>query len=296
MVRRYIRIIGLSLVAILLLTFGSIYLYQMNKRGGFETMPDRTPLPALRAMHEKNILSPEGDAFSFAVLGDMRWDSAPRIAILRNAQKKAPLFMVNLGDVVTFGRKNEWKTYIEELSVNWNRTIPYFHIPGSHSINFRLDGVYPAFYRHYFGKTYYFVDVQNWRFIFLDTSKTYLPQSQRSWLSNRLEECTRDGKRAVIFTHCPPRAAEQGITHALTQGSTNALAQIIAGHDVAAIFAAHIHKTFNYVWNSIPVHIAALNDTTWMDNQPAEYLNVSVSKGQIKVKPIKIFKISKRRY
>jgi len=181
------------------------------------------------------------------------------------------------------------------LSSHWNPGIPYFHLPGSHSINFRLNGIYPVFFEHYFGSTYYFIDVQNWRFIFLDTSKTYLPLTQRRWLRYRLKECKQEGKRAVIFTHCPPMAAEQGIAHSLTQGSTDALARIVSDYDVAAIFAAHIHKTFNYVWNEIPVHVVALNDATWTDNQPAEYLNVSVSKGQIEVKSVKIFKTSKRR-
>ena len=74
-------------------------------------------------------------------------------------------------------------------------------------------------------------------------------------------------------------AAEQGIAHSLTQGSTDALARIISDYDVTANFAAHIHKTFNYVWNGIPVYIISFNDATWTDNQPAEYLNASVSKG-----------------
>lgn len=294
--RRYIRIIGISFCVLIPLFLSVVYLYQMNKRGGFESIPDNTPLPSLRVTKEKHILHPHGDFFSFAVLGDMRWTSEPRITVLKDAQKHKPLFMVNLGDVVEFGRKAEWEQYIEELRINWNIEIPYFHVPGSHSINPRITGIYPAFYEHYFGKTSYSIDVGNWRFIFVDTSKTYLPYNQARWLSAMLNECKLEGKRAIIFTHCPPMSLEHGITHSMTKGSTERLAKTISGHDVAAIFAAHIHKTLNYLWNGIPVYITSLNDSTWTDNQSAEYLNVSVSNRQIEVKSVKIFKRLKRRF
>lgn len=286
----YIKIIGATLVALFLLCFAGIYLYQMNKRGGFESIPDNTPVPSLRITKESNILQPIGSSFSFAVLGDMRWTSEPRIAVLTDAQKRGPLFTANLGDPVEFAGKKEWQRYIVELSTYWNPAMPYFHIPGGHSLNFRINGIYPAFFEHYFGRTYYFLDANNWRFIFLDTSKTYLPLSQRRWLSHLLAECKREEKRAVIFTHCPPRAAEQGVAHALTKGSTNALAQIISDHDVAAIFAGHIHETFSYLWKGIPVYVTSLNEATWTDNNFAEYLYVILRDKKLTVETISLSK------
>ena len=155
----------------------------MNKRGGFEAIPATTPLPSLGIERERNILHAQGNSFAFAVLGDMRWSSLPRIALLENAEDTRPLFMVNLGDSVEFGRRNEWGKYIAELAPYWDRDIPYYHTPGGHSINFRINGVYPAFFEHYFGKTDYFVDVSNWRFVFLNTSTTFLADTQTRWLS-----------------------------------------------------------------------------------------------------------------
>ena len=100
-------VIGSSVAIVLVMTIGSIYIYQMNKRGGFESVPDNTPLSSLRITKKSNALHYAGNVFSFAVLGDMRWTSEPRIAILKDAEKHNPLFMANLGDVVEFGKKQE---------------------------------------------------------------------------------------------------------------------------------------------------------------------------------------------
>ncbi len=107
-----------------------------------------------------------------------------------------------------------------------------------------------------------------------------------------LEESDKAGKRAVIFTHCPPHLAEQGITHSLTKGSTEKLARIISGHDVAVIFAAHIHKTFNYKWKGIPVFIASLDSDTWV-TKPAEYYFVAANERNISVRKVEVYKNQK---
>lgn len=256
-------------------------------------MPANTPLPSLRITQGKNILQTQSDSFSFAVLGDMRWTSEPRITILKDAQRHKPLFMVNLGDPVEFGNKDEWARYMNELAGNWNRITPYFHIPGGHSINVRLNGVYPAFYECFFGRTYYAVDAGDWRFTFLDTSKTYIPDSQMKWLLHILNDSRKRGKRNVIFSHCPPKSAEHGVTHSLTAGSTKNLARIVSGHNVAAIFAGHIHKSLNYTWQGIPVHITSLHGSTWTNEQPANYLKVSIAGRQMKVETVILFRNSK---
>jgi hypothetical protein len=57
---------------------------QMYANGGFESLPDHSPLEDLTVDQDKMSINAGKDAFSFAVLGDMRWDSSPRIAILRD--------------------------------------------------------------------------------------------------------------------------------------------------------------------------------------------------------------------
>ena len=276
--------------AVLLLSYGK----QMYARGGFESLPDHSPLEGLRVDQDKMSINTGKDSFAFAVLGDMRWASSPRIAILRDAQEKSPLFMVNLGDVVFKARKDEWAYYIKELEQNWNRTTPYFHIPGWHSVNVRIDGRYPAFFGRYFGRTYYSVDIPRFSFIFLDTSSLTLPAEQGEWLSQRLAESSKKGKKAIIFTHCPPKSVEQGIDHSLTADATRRIAGIISGHDVAAIFSGHIHKTLSYTWEGIPVYITSLNNTSWHGLEPAEYLFVSISGEKITVQTIAVHRKAER--
>lgn len=283
---KYIKLTGITFALSLSAALATTYLYQMHKRGGFETIPDDARIVPPRVVRESNFLGAQGKSFSFAVLGDMRWSSPPRIAVLKDAQHGKPLFMVNLGDPVEFGSKPEWEKYIGELLLHWDGRIPYYHTPGGHSINFRINGIYPAFFGHYFGETDYYVDVNDWRFIFLDTSMTYLSRPKAQWLYGIMERCKKDGRTAVIFTHCPPYSADGGVTHALMKGSTDRLAEVLAGRNVAAIFAGHIHTTFSYKWNGIPVYVTSLNAATWTDDHPAEYLHVTVADERLDVRPV----------
>jgi hypothetical protein len=271
MIRKTCYILVLAVAALILWK----YVSQMILRGGFDLIPADTPLPAIRVVKKEVMWRSTPGKFSFAVLGDMRWDSAPRIATLEHAQSKRPLFMVNLADVVEYSRKDEWERYISELRTNWNRDIPYYHVPGSHSLNVRLGGVYPAFFRHYFGKTFYSVDIASWRFIFLDTSYGFVPKKQRRWLSARLEDARRRSMRSVLFMHFPPRVESKGITHAMKVGGTNRFADVINGFDIAAIFSAHMHDVVEYTWNGIPVFITSFNASTWK-TKPAAFRLVTI--------------------
>jgi 3',5'-cyclic AMP phosphodiesterase CpdA len=263
-----------------LIGLGGNYLNAMQTRGGFDAIIRDSPAPELRVAEERILLEPSEGSFSFAVLGDMRWESPPRIAVLKDAQQRKPLFMTNLGDAVAKSRGAEWEKYLDELAANWDRSIPYFHIPGGHSRNYRFDGVYPAFFQHYFGRTNYYVDVKGWRFCFLDTSSGNIPNDQESWLKERLREAERDRRKVVLFMHHPPRLEAQGIKHALSGADTQKLAQIIKGGEIAAIFCGHIHSTFKYTWDGIPVYVTSLDGSSWKE-QPAEYLHVVVQENQL---------------
>ncbi|EGJ50945.1 metallophosphoesterase family protein [Desulfocurvibacter africanus] len=256
--------------------------YQLLRRGGFDDLPPDNQLPALRVT-ESGLRLHSAGSFTFAVLGDMRWDSSPRIATLEAAQEHAPLFMVNLGDVVEFARADEWQKYIQELTAHWRQDIRYFHIPGGHSLNVRLSGVRPHFYDHYFGKTYYYVDTDSsWRFIFLDASLPFIGLGQHLWLRNTLKDAQEKGMKIVMFMHHPPRDEQRGAKKALLGASTWLLAKSLEGYRIQAIFAAHIHKTFDFNWNGIPVYITSLNPSTWK-GMPTYYRLVHVEGDSLKV-------------
>jgi len=179
-----------------LIAIGSGYLYIMLSKGIFQAVAGDWQAAELKVNEERVLLNGPQGSFSFAVLGDMRWESPPQIAILRDAQQRKPLFMVNVGDVVNSSRKVEWEKYLGELAVNWDRDIPYFHIPGRHSLDFRITGTYPASFQNLFGRTYYCVDVNEWRFIFLDTSKGSIPEQQFEWVAKRLDKAAK-GQRKI---------------------------------------------------------------------------------------------------
>lgn len=275
---RKLKILVTGLFLLTLLSYGiAMYIF-----GGFDRLPANTPLPALKNMAENSRFSSDGD-FSFAVLGDMRWESKPRIAALMHAQKSEPLFMVNLADVTEYSGAAEWEKYISELQKYWDNKTPYFHIPGGHSVNVRLDGVYPAFFQHYFGKSYYRVDVNEWTFLFLDTFLGFIPGKEMSWLKKQLDATV--GRRIVIFMHHPPYDEAAGVTHSLLKRATETFHETISRHDVAAIFSAHIHKTFDYTWRGIPVFVTSLRESTGV-KYPVSYRSVMASGNVIHVETV----------
>ncbi|MGD9809318.1 MAG: metallophosphoesterase [Deferribacterales bacterium] len=235
------------------------YITAMAMLGGFDSIHGSSPLPQLIISDRKLHMDTSQDNFTFAVLGDMRWESPPRIAALEYAQSLKPDFMVNLADVTKYGRADEWKKYISELEQYWDQQLPYYHIPGGHSVNARINGLKPAFYKHYFGKTYFRLDAGEYTLLFLDTFLGFFPADELRWLRKQLTE-TRD-RKILLFMHHPPYDKKQGITHALWRNSTDELSELIKEHDVKAIFAAHIHKTFEYEWSGIPVYITSLSET-----------------------------------
>lgn len=260
-----------------LLALLSVYGWLMVLTGGLERIPSATPVPELRVTERNQRLLATGEDFSFAVLGDMRWSSPPRIAALDRAQARSPLFMVNLGDVVEYSRKTEWRQYIGELNHHWDRRIPYFHLPGNHSLNLRLDGIRPALFSHYFGAVNFRRETGLWSFIFLDSSGGYLSGGQLEWLRGALATAARRRQRTIIFMHHPP--------FTLLSSSAQRLAATVADHNVAAIFSAHIHTLRKDDWQGIPVYITALHQETWR-GQPAQsgwYNLVTISGRQLTV-------------
>jgi 3',5'-cyclic AMP phosphodiesterase CpdA len=239
--------------------------------------PTTTPLPQLRILNERVEVKAPGDKFTFVQMTDLHQQGEPLLNILKEAQKNHPLFMTNTGDMIKVGKANLWLDYIGDLQKALNKDLPFFHTPGNHDTKRNYFPRDLEFYKNYFGRPYYYVDVNNWRLIFLDSDSTELPSEQIKWLKGVLEDSKKNSKRLILFTHCPPFVdgfVRKYKYHTLKQGSTEELAQTIKGYDVAAIFAGHIHNTFNYKWNNIPVYVTCYCN---------DYYLVTVDKDSLKV-------------
>ncbi|HUT22799.1 MAG TPA: metallophosphoesterase [Sumerlaeia bacterium] len=253
-------------------------------------VPAGTPLPDLRIRDDAIGLDSSGEAFSFAVLGDNCMCEAPRLAVMEDAQAREILFLCNMGDVVRFANPAHWKRYMRELQSHLKPNLPYFHTPGNHDVDHQVFGKQYKFYEHYLGRTWYAVDAGEWRLVFLDTGKLGLSQIQRNWLGEKLGEAKQQGKRVILLTHTPPRSTDGGpVDHTMGSESSRALAEIISGYDVAAIFAGHIHKVFTYEWHGIPVYVSSLSKQTWKPD-PAEYYQVWVEGKELEVKTIQVMR------
>lgn len=255
------------------------YLGGMFMLGGFDKQPEEKVLPSIK-IESRQIRLDNSDSFTFAVMGDMRWDDKPKQTVLHYSQSLNPDFMVNLADVTEYSRASEWERYINMLKSEWDVSIPYYHIPGGHSVNIRADGIRPAFYEHYFGKTYYTVKKGDWSLFFLDTYLGFIPGDEFEWLRRNLEQVKND--KIIIFMHHPPYDEQKGVTHALWKNETKRLYSLLKHYDVKGIFAAHIHSVFEYDWHGIPVYITSLQEDTG-SRKPAVMRYVSIDNENIRV-------------
>ena len=273
--RRHLWIAWVSFFCVVMASGVSLEYWRTRLR-----IPESTPLPHLQVLEDLTVLNAPGENFSFAVMGDMPFDTDARRAVLKDAQSFAPLFLCNTGDVTRYAKPKDWRHYMNFLKDHLKPGMPYFHCPGNHDVDHNVFGKQPGFFKHYFGRMRRVVDVgADWRLIFLDTSLTNLPAEERKWLSARLDEGTESGKRIILLTHFSPRLIEMHPVfhdkdekdHALKAESTQALAEMIQGHDVAIVFGGHFNRTLQYEWMDIPVYATGMNEDTWVTESTAYY-------------------------
>ena len=152
-----------------------------------------------------------GDEFSFVVIGHVRANKNQSIneafSIAMTAIESIdPDFIVFTGDV-TWG---DWNNALERVLDEWRMfteflerfRIPYFLVPGNHEITNRRSA---KRYQEYFGPTNGFLQINRFRFVFLDTTAfgtadTYgLPIEQIPLLTGETEV----GEDTFVFMHHP---------------------------------------------------------------------------------------------
>jgi 3',5'-cyclic-AMP phosphodiesterase len=161
------------------------------------------------------------------------------------AQKQRPDIVVITGDLVDFGRADEYAHLADLLQP---LTMPVYLLPGNHDDRDTLRVSFPGHeYLHQMGEfIQYAVDAGPLRLLALDSvisgqSGGELCARRLAWLDDRL--CQAPGTPTVILMHHPPFATGIGHMDKIGLANPHDLAQIVRRHpQVERILCGHLHR------------------------------------------------------
>jgi 3',5'-cyclic AMP phosphodiesterase CpdA len=189
--------------------------------------------------------SPAWADFSFVVLGDNRdGDSVFKELIKKINQEENIAFVVNLGDLVSRGQKEEYARYEDMTS---NCKYRFINVLGNHDIVSEGRKIFEKL----FGSSISSWNYQNAHFIKLDNANGSIGEEQFNWLKTDLEKNTLP--LIFVFMHKPtfdPRGKDFNHTMG-SKEEINRLENIFEKHGVDYVIAAHVHGYSRRVKNNI---------------------------------------------
>jgi len=122
--------------------------------------------------------------FSFAVFGDNRDGDEVFKQLLGTINQDPEIkFAVNTGDLTPKGAKEEYENYWDMCKQS---KVKIYDTIGNHDLGFLNSGV--KYFKQRYGETYYSVEYDDCRIIFLDNSRSKgLGRKQLNWLKKALE-------------------------------------------------------------------------------------------------------------
>jgi len=150
--------------------------------------------------------------------------------------RRAPGFVLHCGDITDTGLPGEYDRYQQAVPAALRGRIR--HVPGNHEV--RWDPTAKELYRAHFGAAPHSFDAGGVHFAGLDLTQPLLEPGHCGaaalrWLADDLGGLAA-GTPAVVFQHFPV-----GDGHDYVDDQA-ALLDLLAGHDVRAIVAGHIHR------------------------------------------------------
>jgi len=193
----------------------------------------------------------------FVVMGDNRpqfpVQKQPYVyhKIVDKAVSLRPHAIFSTGDIILGSEDVEelHRMYDEFIAANKKfGDIPLYITPGNHDIE--ATEKYNEEYKKRFGPTYQCVDIENCRFILLNTyepgERRKITGKQFEWLTKRLEE--PHGKENIfVFVHEPlyPKFSHIGSSLDAFPEERDRLADLLKKHNVDMVFVGHNHH-YNY--------------------------------------------------
>lgn len=196
------------------------------------------------------------DKFSFAVFGDSRGGTNFK-AVLEQAEKLKPDFVLTTGDMVSRGSKSkaDWEA-LEQVAGPFMRRVPTWPAMGNHEIMGGQEGLGLATFLAFYGlkRSYYSFQVRHARFIALSWP---LPRKQElDFLKAELAAGRAARQHLFVFLHMPFFTVGEKPETEVPNRPTE-ITNLFSEHKVAAVFSGHDHIYYRTVRKSVPYIISA---------------------------------------
>lgn len=203
-------------------------------------------------------------------------------------------FMMYLGDMAVTGSITGYYWMLEEILPKLTG-LPMYAIPGNHDVT-RREGlakqtvVNKAFYTTVMGPAYYWFGYGNTLFIALDTSTPDISDAQLAWLSDTLKNIRPKFRHCVIFNHMPPINTRPDFfeDHTMNPASADALARVLRGHKINAMFFGHVHYFSTGKFAGIPIYTLPASGQSVRDKNESRwgYVTLKINRnGVVSVEP-----------
>ncbi len=126
------------------------------------------------------------------------------IRVLSSIKQVGVDYLILTGDLCLWEGSTQVYQWIKEQLDETN--LPYYIVPGNHDNTHQLASQFGYLDLLTDGELYYYMQLKDYHFIFMDSSKGYISETQLNWLDFQLKKL--DDDRAIIFTHHPPMLAE----------------------------------------------------------------------------------------
>ena len=233
---------GVIVLALFLAGLGVVQLRKLAaSRSGMEELRNLCPKYGYETMIARaSDRMPEGDAFSFVVLGDTRKRMKTATRIFAGAKEENPVLILHTGDIVRGGTPAEYHESLTPL-IDQVEPVPVLSVPGNHERGAWRD--YAGFKALHGGDEFAF-ELGNCLFVGINNStQKGVTAEGMAYLEKALSESQATHK--YVFYHIPPRFFEATFVNDRPRrgytGNEQESHQLFIKHGATEVFMAHIH-------------------------------------------------------
>ena len=233
---------GAIVFALFLIGLGLVQTRKLfASRAGLEALQKLCPKYGYETMTARaKERMPEGDAFTFVVLGDTRKRMRTATKIFAGAKEESPVVIFHTGDIVRGGTASEYYDSLLPL-LDQADPVPVLSVPGNHERGAWRD--YAAF-KALHGDDQFTFELGNSLFVGINNStQKGVTDAGMAYLEKALRGSTATHK--YVFYHIPPKFFEASfVTDRPRRGFKNnehTSHQLFIKYGVTEVFMAHIH-------------------------------------------------------
>lgn len=255
----------ITLFAVLLLILVAVYWFVNRELESLLTagLQDET-MSANAALH--NAVTEEVDGWQFAVIGDTEGTSEKTKKMVEDMKLRDIAFVAHLGDLVDAPPVEEEMQAVVDLFAELD--VPTYYVIGNNDLAYddvterKTRDMYHRIVRE---DDYYVIEHQNARLFFLDNSyrRDGFPDAELEWLERELQT-DADSAQPYPYTfmmyHRPLNVPGESLfgddETADSRVQNDKFRELISQYSITRIFNGHLHTTFNYTLDEIPVTVS----------------------------------------